>query len=169
MKPPLPRLAQAAALLGVLAACAAPGAPRSYFFQDSYARYYADGSGRTLRVESDGAILDVTCVPLEIANGRSRDELPAAFCDGGAIAVVGRAARSGDDWDMSAYGVKPETGRCKPLFGAAAMNPRDDERRRSCWNRLWEVPAAVAMAPIAAGVLVGAATAPIWLPILLLR
>ena len=122
-----------------------------------------------MRVEHDGTVLDVTCVPLEVANGRTRGELPLTFCGGAAIPVVGRAARAGDDWDLSAYGVAPETGRCKPLFGALTMDARENDRRRSCWNRLWEVPTAIVAVPIAVGVIVGAATAPIWAPILLLR
>lgn len=122
-----------------------------------------------MRVERDGTILDVTCVPLEVANDRPRGELPVTFCGGNAIPEVGRAARAGDDWDMSAYGVRPETGRCKPLFGAIAMDPRENERRRSCWNRLWEVPTALVAVPITAGIIVGVATAPIWAPLLLLH
>ena len=122
-----------------------------------------------MRVERDGAILDVTCLPLEAANERPRGELPLAFCGGTAIPVVGRATRAGDDWDMSAYGVEPETGRCKPLFGALTMDARENERRRSCWNRLWEVPTAVVVVPVAIGVIVGAATSAIGAPLLFLH
>ena len=114
-----------------------------------------------MRVERDGTILDITCVPVELASGRPRGELPLTFCGGTAIPVVGRAARVGDDWDMSAYGVEPETGRCRPLLGALTMDPRENERRRSCWNRLWEVPTAVVVVPVTIGVIVGLATAPI--------
>jgi hypothetical protein len=137
--------------------------------EDSYARYYAADSGQILRVERDGTILDVTCLPLELAHDKPRKELPTTFCGGVPIPVVGRAAPRGGDWDMSAYGVEPETGRCKPLFGAATMNKDDDARRRSCWNRLWEVPAAIVVVPVAIVVVVGVATSPIWAPILLLR
>jgi hypothetical protein len=156
-------------LLSLLCACATPCAPRSYFYQDSQARYYADGAGRTLRVERDGTILDISCVPLEVADGRPRSEIPLTFCGGTSLPVVGRAARMGDDWDMSAYGVLPETGRCKPLFGAVTMDARENERRRSCWNRLWEVPTAVVAVPITIGIIIGVATAPIWGPIVLLH
>jgi len=99
----------------------------------------------------------------------ARAEIPTTFCGGGALPEVGRAARAGDDWDMSPYGVLPETGRCKPLFGAVTMDARENERRRSCWNRLWEVPTAIVVVPITIGVIIGAATAPIWAPIFLLH
>jgi hypothetical protein len=122
-----------------------------------------------LRVENDGTILDVTCATAEAAHGRPRDALPTSFCGGAAIPVLGRATRAGDDWDMSAYSVAAETGRCKPLFGALTMDSRENERRRSCWNRLWEVPTAVVVVPVTVGVIVGLATAPIWGPLLLLR
>jgi hypothetical protein len=108
-------------------------------------------------------------VPLEVANDRPRKELPVTFCGGKEIPVVGHAALAGADWDMSAYGVRPETGRCKPLFGAITMDPRENERRRSCWNRLWEVPTAVVVVPITVGVIVAAATSPIWVPLVLLH
>jgi hypothetical protein len=49
------------------------------------------------------------------------------------------------------------------------MDSCEGERRRSCWNRLWEVPAAVVVVPVALGVVVGLATAPIWGPLLLLH
>ena len=120
-------------------------------------------------MERDGTILDITCVPLEVANGRERAELPLTFCGGREIPVVGRATLAGDDWNMAAYGVLPETGRCKPLFGALTMDARENERRRSCWYRLWEVPAALVAVPVTVGVLVGVATAPIWAPLLLLH
>jgi hypothetical protein len=105
----------------------------------------------------------------EAARGRPRGALPTEFCGGAAIPVLGRAAKAGGDWDMSAYAAEPETGRCKPLFGALTMDDRENERRRSCWNRLWEVPAAVVVVPVAIGVLVGLATAPVWAPLLLLH
>ena len=105
----------------------------------------------------------------EAANGRPRDALPLTFCGGAALPVVGRAKRIGDDWDMSAYAVAPETGGCKPLFGALTMDEHENERRRSCWNRLWEVPTAIVVVPVTIGVIVGLATAPIWGPLLLLH
>lgn len=70
---------------------------------------------------------------------------------------------------MSAYGVLPETGRCKPLFGGVTMDERENQRRRSCWNRLWEVPAALVAVPVAVAAIVGVGTAPIWVPIVLMR
>jgi hypothetical protein len=122
-----------------------------------------------LRVEKDGTILDVTCVSLEAAEDKPRAQIPTSFCGGADVPVVGRATRAGEDWDMSAYGVVPETGRCKPLFGGVTMDSRENERRRSCWNRAWEVPAAIVVVPIAVGVILAGATAPIWVPLVLLH
>ena len=122
-----------------------------------------------MRVENDGTILDVTCATAEAAKGRPREALPVMFCGASSIPVLGQAKRSGDDWDMSAYEVAPESGRCKPLFGALTMDNRENDRRRSCWNRLWEVPTAVVVVPLTVGVIVGLATSPIWAPLLLLR
>lgn len=53
---------------------------------------------------------------------------------------------------------------CKPVFRIE----RDPHERHSCWNRLWEVPAAIVVVPVAAAVIVGVATSPIWVPILVL-
>lgn len=53
-----------------------------------------------------------------------------------------------------------DTGACKPLF----ILWDDDVPKRSCWHRLWEVPAALVVVPTALGVI----TAPVWVPILLL-
>jgi hypothetical protein len=120
-------------------------------------------------VEKDGTILDISCVSLEAAQDRPRSQIPTNFCGGADVPVVGKAARDGDDWDMAPYGVVPETGRCKPLFGGVSMDARENERRRSCWNRLWEVPTAIVVVPVAIGVIVAGATAPIWVPLVLLH
>lgn len=58
---------------------------------------------------------------------------------------------------------------CRPLFLADPEEAAPDEARRSCWNRLWEVPAALVVYPTVILVLVGAATAPVWVPLLFLR
>ncbi|MEK7381684.1 MAG: hypothetical protein AAB262_00165 [Elusimicrobiota bacterium] len=153
------------ALIALLGACATPGAPRAHFREDAYARYYATKTGRTLRVEKDGMVLDVTCLPAGLLEGRARDELPRELCPAGNIPLLGRVAMNGAQWDMSAYAVAVETGRCRPLF---TLEREEDARRRSCWNRLWEIPAAIAVYPAAAAILIGAGTAAIWVPLLLL-
>lgn len=62
-----------------------------------------------------------------------------------------------------------DPGGCRPLFMADPEEPRPDEGRRSCWNRLWEVPTALVVYPAVIVVLVGVATAPVWAPLLFLR
>jgi hypothetical protein len=155
----------AAVLPLLLGACATPGPPRAYFLEDSYARYYAAPAGRTLRVERDGTVLDVTCLPLETAQEKPLEDLPRVMCPDARIPVLGKARRTGGDWDLSEFDVEPPTGRCRPLFPSA-----DGERgpQRSCWNRLWEVPAAVVLVPLAAVGVAAVVTAPIWVPLVLL-
>lgn len=154
-----------ALLLSLLSACATPGAPRKHLREDAYARYYATKTGRTLRVEKDGTVLDVTCLPAELFNGKPRGELPQGLCPNGKIPDLGRVARTGQDWDMSAYPVAAETGRCRPLF---TLERDENARRRSCLNRLWEVPAALVVYPAGAAIIIGVGTAAIWVPLLLL-
>ena len=151
-------------------ACATPGAPRAYFLEDAYARYYADASGRTLRVEHDGSVHDVTCLPLEVVKEKPLASLPKSACPNSEIPVLGKTRRSGDDWDMTGYEVERSSGRCLPLFDApTGFDDQDARPRRSCWNRLWEVPTAIVVIPVVVVVALGAVTAPIWAPILFLR
>jgi hypothetical protein len=63
--------------------------------------------------------------------------------------------------------VKPETGTCKPLFGPF-QNEWLAEHRRSCWNRVWEIPAAVVVYPAIGLAAVGAVVGPYLAPLLLL-
>lgn len=60
---------------------------------------------------------------------------------------------------------KNDTGSCKPWFVAPSRDWGEGAPRHSCWNRLWEVPAALVVAPVA----IALATTPIWVPILLLH
>lgn len=57
-----------------------------------------------------------------------------------------------------------DTGSCKPFFVSPSRDWGEGAPRHSCWNRLWEVPTALVVAPIALGVV----TAPVWVPIVLL-
>lgn len=56
---------------------------------------------------------------------------------------------------------------CEPLL-KTGLEDRPPERR-SCWHRLWEVPAAIVIYPVAIAVVVGLSTAPLWLPFVALR
>ena len=169
------RAAATAGLLSLLSACATPR-PDKHFLEDSYARYYRSDSGAVLRVEGDGTVLDVTCLTPQFARDMPREELPASLCDDGKLTVLGKVGRAGDDWDMSAYRLARETGRCKPLlrpltrrFEESDWKALEADQGHSCWNLLWEVPASIVAYPAAAVILVGGVTAPVWLPILLLR
>lgn len=162
----------AAALLCLLAialsSCATPGEPRTRLREDEFARYYAASDGRTLRVERDGTVLDISCLPLELAEGKPLKDLPQALCPDGKIPVLGRAEKTGPDWDLSAYPIAAETGRCRPLFRLPEWDREEDARRHSCWNRLWEVPAALVAYPLGAAIIIGTGSAPVWVPLLLL-
>jgi hypothetical protein len=56
-----------------------------------------------------------------------------------------------------------DTGSCRPWFKDSLFSDKRPPNH-SCWNLLWEVPVALVAVPAA----IGFATAPIWLPILLL-
>jgi hypothetical protein len=155
-------------LVCILGACSTPGAPRLYFNEDPYARYYTTDSGQVLRVEQDGTVLDVTCLPPEFAKGTSRKDLPHTLCGGEKIHELGKVKKVRGEWDMSAYAIAPETGTCKPLLPFLTKDWQED-KRHSCWNRLWEVPTAVVVYPTAAVIFVGVVTAPVWVPLLLLH
>lgn len=60
---------------------------------------------------------------------------------------------------------KHDTGSCKPWFVSPARDWGEGAPKHSCWNRLWEVPAALVVAPIAIAIV----TAPVWAPILVLK
>jgi hypothetical protein len=60
---------------------------------------------------------------------------------------------------------KHDTGNCKPWFVSPARDWGEGAPRHSCWNRLWEVPAAIVVAPVAIAIV----TAPIWVPIVVLK
>jgi hypothetical protein len=152
----------------LFSACSTPGIPRPYFDEDAYGRYYTTESGTVLRVERDGTVLDVTCLPREFAKGTSRKDLPATLCGREKIQVVGKVKKVGEEWDMTSFMIAPETGTCKPLLPFFIKDWQED-KRHSCWNRLWEVPTAVVVYPTVAVAFVGLVTAPIWVPLLLLH
>lgn len=60
---------------------------------------------------------------------------------------------------------KHDTGKCKPWFVSPDRDWGQGAPKHSCWNRLWEVPAALIAAPIAIAIV----TAPIWVPIVVLK
>lgn len=85
-----------------------------------------------------------------------------------AVLVAG-CATSPARRDASADQAPPaeDDGGCRPLFGDDLLRSWDSapEERHSCWNRLWEVPVALVVVPVALAVV----SAPIWVPIVLLR
>ena len=152
-------------LLLVLTACSTPGPPRTYVDEDASARYYATQTGKILRVDSDGTVLNVTCHPPSLVKDFRRQDLPKLYCEG-RDGILGTTTKIGDDWDMTGYDVAPETGTCKSLF-SWVQNEWLENKRHSCWHRVWEVPAAVVLYPSIAVIVIGAITSPIWVPLLL--
>jgi len=65
----------------------------------------------------------------------------------------------------SKISAEADTGSCRPFFVAPSRDWGEGSAKHSCWNLLWEVPAAVITVPIALAIL----TAPVWLPIVMLR
>lgn len=59
----------------------------------------------------------------------------------------------------------PDTGSCRPWFVGSPLWSDEAPPRHSCWNLAWEVPVALVAVPLA----LGALTAPVWAPIVLLR
>jgi len=161
-------LVASVSLICLLSACSTPGAPKSYFDEDTQGRYYTTETGKVLRVERDGTVLDVTCLPREFTKNTSKKDLPVTLCGGEKVQVIGKTRKVGDEWDMSHYAITPETGTCKPLL-PFLIKDWEEEKRHSCWHRVWEVPTAVVVYPTVAVVFVGVVTAPIWVPILLLH
>ena len=166
--------AACAVILSLFSGCATSGASKKHFLEDSYARYYNGASGKVLRVEADGTVLDITCLPIEFCQDRPRQNLPESLCSRGNIRELGKVQKVGDEWDMAAYLTESESGACRPL-----MNPLlyafdadwewKSSRLHSCWHRVWEVPTAVVVYPVVAGFLVGLITSPVWGPMLLLH
>lgn len=100
--------------------------------------------------------------PMEPATGKGPAVIPRTGTTGG----VPISAPSGSDWDLSPYAVAPESGRCEPLF-APLSDSWTSQKRRSCAHRVWEVPAALVAYPVIGAVVLGVATAPVWLPLLI--
>ncbi len=151
----------------VLNGCGTAVQPRLHFDEDQHGKYYETREGKILRIEQDGTVLDMTCAEPTLARGFPREDVLKLPCPTGQVSVVGRARAVGRDWDLTAYRIEPESGTCTSLF-----SPLSDswtaEKRHSCAHRLWEVPAAAVAYPTIAVVVVGIATAPIWLPVLIL-
>ncbi len=149
-------------------ACATPGKPRPYFLQDSYNnRYYASKSGRILKVEQDGTVLDVSNISLRFVKDRPK-KYSNETSTGGRIWTLGKVNRKGKNWNMEAYAIIPETGRCKSLLRwHMDKNWKQYGYRHSCWNRLWEIPTAAIIYPAGIIILLGVIVIPVWLPTLL--
>lgn len=60
---------------------------------------------------------------------------------------------------------KDDTGSCKPFFVSPSRDWGEGAPRHSCWHRLWEVPTALVVVPIAIAVL----TSPVWAPLVFLN
>ncbi len=58
-----------------------------------------------------------------------------------------------------------DTGSCRPFFLSPALDWGAPAPKHSCWNRLWEVPVALVAVPLALGIM----TAPVWVPVVLLK
>jgi hypothetical protein len=74
--------------------------------------------------------------------------------------------RSGD-FGAQPPALRAEADSCKPLLRYLDLDP-EENKRHSCWHRVWEVPAALVAYPAATAVLLGVVTAPVWVPLLLL-
>lgn len=155
------------AFLTLLTGCSTDLPPRAYFYEDQGARYYETKSGKILRIELDGTVLDVTCAEPELARGLPREDVVRVLCPTGKVTNLGKAKKVGGDWDLRAYDIEPESGTCTPLF-APLSDSWTSEKRHSCANRFWEVPAAVIVYPTIAVLAVGIITAPVWVPLLIL-
>lgn len=60
---------------------------------------------------------------------------------------------------------KHDTGKCKPWFVSPDRDWGEGAPKHSCWHRLWEVPTAIVVAPLA----IAFVTAPVWVPLVFLR
>ncbi|MBI4061274.1 MAG: hypothetical protein HY403_07570 [Elusimicrobia bacterium] len=60
---------------------------------------------------------------------------------------------------------KNDTGSCRPFFVSPSLDWGEGAPRHSCWHRLWEVPTALVVVPVALGIM----TSPIWVPLVLLH
>lgn len=58
-----------------------------------------------------------------------------------------------------------DTGSCRPWFVSPERDWGEGSNKHSCWNLLWEVPTAIVAVPLFLGVV----TAPVWVPIVLLK
>jgi len=90
-----------------------------YHEQSDGTRYYQTRAGQLVVVDKDGLVTQAPGL-------KSR-------------AYISHVQKKGDDWDLSAYDVVAPSGRCLELLN---MRPE------SCFNRIWEVPATVLMAPV---------------------
>ena len=119
-------------------------------------------------MEGDGTVIDVTCAKPAFVKGMTRRQVLDLTCQEGRVMEVGKTSKmEGREWNLAGYDIAPETGTCKSLF-APFRDEWLEPKRYSCWNRLWEVPAAAVVYASIGGVAIGLITSPIWIPLLLL-
>lgn len=58
-----------------------------------------------------------------------------------------------------------DTGSCRPWFVSPDRDWGDGAAKHSCWNLAWEIPAALVAVPLALAIV----TAPVWVPVVLLK
>ncbi|MER3423300.1 MAG: hypothetical protein C4293_08785, partial [Nitrospiraceae bacterium] len=93
--------------------------------------------------------------------------LPSVVCESGRVEVLGKVQRMDNGWEVEHYGIVPETGTCRSLF-APFRNDWLENKRHSCWHRIWEIPTAMVVYPSVVALAIGIVTAPLWGPLLLL-
>lgn len=89
-----------------------------------------------------------------------------------ALLLLGACASADKERDSFLEGDRPhsasekrDTGNCKPWFVSPSRDWGEGAPKHSCWNRLWEVPTAIVVVPVALAFL----TAPVWVPVILLK
>lgn len=132
-------------LLLILNGCVTPGPLHDYGDRNGLGTYYDTRSGRLLRVEQDGTVYDITCAGAWNARETGRLALKK-WCTDGELETIASVTKIGGEWDMSGYDIAPETGHCEPLVEFFAFGGLP-YKRRSCWNRLWEVPLIAVVGP----------------------
>ena len=82
-------------------------------------RYYVTRTGGLIAVDKDGWVREGPVMYAEV--------------------FMKPLQKNGDDWDLSAAEIGVPPGHCMELL---------NRRPESCWNRIWEAPALLLMAPV---------------------